>query len=125
MDTQFSELIGKTLVEVKQEGDDRITFKTTDGGFYVLFHSQDCCESVTVESIVGDLADLVGEPILKADEVTSAQDPEGYKDEYDAYRESFKWTFYKLATRKGFVDIRWLGESNGYYSESVEFVKLL
>jgi hypothetical protein len=119
MDLEFSTLQGKTLTKVEQIGDDVIRFEFDDGKAYQLYHSQDCCESVVVESITGDLADLVGTPILLAEEATSSDDPPDYKHDYQP--ESQTWTFYKLRTIKGSVDIRWHGSSNGYYSESVYF----
>jgi len=115
---ELKDLIGKTMAFVENKNDEEIIFTTTEGKRYKLYHSQDCCESVMVEDIVGDLQDLVGEPILVAEEVTSNTNPEGVTKEY---QDSFTWTFYKFATRKGYVDIRWYGESNGYYSERVDF----
>lgn len=114
-------LIGKTLSQVKGSvGGDEVVFITDAGAKHRLYHSQDCCESVFVEDICGDLDDLVGSPILQAEEATSGENPPGapipeYQDE------SFTWTFYKLATIKGSVTIRWYGSSNGYYSERVDF----
>jgi hypothetical protein len=80
---------------------------------FVFFHAQDCCESVSIEDVCGDLEDLVGEPLLLAEEVSGATEPDV------EHSESYTYTFYKFATRKGYVDVRWLGESNGYYSEGV------
>ena len=109
-------LKGKTLVSLKDVGNELI-FETTDGETYRMYHEQDCCESVCLEDVTGDLQDLVGSEILIAEEVNG----EGPAD-FEA-SESCTWTFYKFATRKGYVDLRWLGESNGYYSESVSFCK--
>lgn len=102
---------------------DTVTFETDNGETYRLWHSQDCCESVAVEDICGSLSDLVGSPILQAEESTSKDDPADYPKR-DWVPESMTWTFYRLATIKGSVVIRFLGESNGYYSESVSFDKL-
>ena len=116
----FSILKGKTLSEIKNVDDEEIIFVCDNGESYKLFHDQDCCECVSVEDIIGDLNDLIGSPLLMAEEVTSDTNPEGIAKEYQD--DSFTWTFYKLATIKGYVTIRWYGESNGYYSEGVSFV---
>jgi len=117
----ISELIGKTLTKVVQMGDE-IAFTTDKGEQYKLYHSQDCCESVEIEDIAGDLIDLVGSPILVAEEsVSENKNPEGVN--IPEYQDSFTWTFYKIDTAKGGVTLRWYGESNGYYSESVYFSK--
>lgn len=115
----FSDLMGETLVSVEgaQVGSDEVLFTTASGKRYRMRHYQDCCEHVRVEDVVGDVQDLVGSPITMADESTNNDVHNGKPD----YIDSHTWTFYKLATVKGYVDIRWLGESNGYYSEAVDF----
>lgn len=92
---------------------DAIVFVKEDSELYVLSHEQDCCESVWVESIDGDLEDLIGSPLIMAEEVYECIDDD---DEY--LRQEFY--FYKFATAKGYVTIRFNGESNGYYSTQVD-----
>ena len=119
VDTQrgMAQMLGKTFVQVSGSvGSDEMTFVTAQGERFMFAHSQDCCESVDINDIVGDLQDLCGSPMLLAEEV-QGETPVDF-DEGD--HESVTWTFYKFATRKGYVDVRWLGESNGYYSERVE-----
>lgn len=112
-------LKGKTLVSVLANDDsDELTFTTTDGEQFRMYHSQDCCESVRLAEVIGDLDDLVGSPILEAEEVSSEGEPA------PEYADSYTWTFYKFGTIKGSVTLRWLGESNGYYSESVDFARM-
>ena len=73
--------------------------------------------------IVGELKDLIGVPLLMAEEVTNAQDVNPPGVEVPEDQDSFTWTFYKIATINGYVTLSWYGESNGYYNESVSFRK--
>ena len=119
----FEDLLGKVLLNVENRNDAELVFTLDTGEKYMLYHSQDCCEEVLIDDIIGDLNDLVGSPILMAEEATNEQEnPAGVPEKQ--YQDSFTWTFYKLATVKGYVTIRWYGESNGYYSESVDWCEL-
>lgn len=108
-------LVGKTLVEVNNNGDESIEFICSDGSIYLMYHRQDCCESVYIEEIHGDLQELLNSPVLFAEESSNSEsDNDG----------SVTWTFYKISTVKHSVTIRWYGTSNGYYSESVDFEQI-
>jgi len=132
-------LEGKTLTKITvSDAEDEIYFECADGSKFKMLHHQNCCESVRIEDVCGDLQDLVGTPILLAEEVTNKDHPftgphgevllkakflQGSKPPHTSEygEESETWTFYKFRTIKGSVDIRWHGTSNGYYSESVDF----
>lgn len=106
----FAKLIGKTFASVDVVGRNEILRFTTVGGFVLeMRYEPDCCADCRVEEISGELSDLVGSPIVFAEEVSNQSDVE---------HGSNTWTFYKIGTTKGTVTIRWFGESNGYYSES-------
>lgn len=122
---EITDFLGRTFIKIEKADDDEsITFTAVTGEKWKMCHYQDCCESVTIESIVGDLSDLIGSPILRAEEATSGVKPDDVPAPKYGY-DSVTWTFYKLATIKGYVDIRWIGESNGYYSEGVDIEKIM
>jgi len=111
---------GHTLAEIRQLDSGDIRFSTTDGKKYLMNHHQDCCESVYVYEIFGQLSDLIGKPLTIATENTGTESPAGCPDQQDSCYESHTWTEYTFATEDHTVRIVWLGTSNGYYSESVQ-----
>jgi hypothetical protein len=114
---KIEDMIGKVFTSVKNVDNTELVFENSTERF-VFFHRQDCCEEVRIEDIVGDLSDLEGVELLKAEETHNLFDM--IKSIDKELNEAGTWTYYKFATRKGYVDVRWLGESNGYYSESVD-----
>lgn len=114
----IEELKGKVLTDIKVDRDKEIIFTCQTGEIYKMFHDQDCCEHVYIQDIIGYMDDLIGHEILEAYEESNSKEPPATD-----YAESFTWTFYRIRTMFGTVVIRWYGESNGYYSESVDFVQ--
>lgn len=107
------DMIGKTLISI--ETDEKspvrsIIFTTAEGERYEMYHIQDCCEDVYLEDVCGDFDDLIGSPLVHS-----------YKS---SNRDGITWTFYNFSTNKGSVTLRWCGESNGCYSEEVDFFLL-
>lgn len=123
--TEVSELFGKTLIAITgaEVDGDAILFECSDGSAYLMYHDQNCCESVDINDICGDVKRLLGNPLTKAEKTSSADDPSLDPTPDDEWG-THTWTYYHLATVKGYVDIRWYGSSNGYYSESVDFIRL-
>ena len=126
IDVTFEGLLGEVITEIEKvdtsnhedDGGDELHIHTESGWVVKLYHYQDCCEGVYIEDICGDLNDLVGSPILRAEENSNNE-----RDEDRCVSQT--WTFYKLDTAKGDVAIRWYGSSNGYYSEFVSIEVLV
>lgn len=119
----FNELLGKTLVDIQgaEDESEEIIFTCSDGTKYKMYHEQDCCEDVRIEDVCGDVNCLLNTPITMAEDISNECADMGPTCDWN---ESFTWTWYKLATVKGYVTIRWYGTSNGYYSEDVDFMKI-
>lgn len=121
----FEELEGKILKEISgTPGDTEMFFTLTNDEQYVLYNDEASAGNdvqVTINDICGNINDLIGSPILLAEEVTSKNKNPESVEVPDSQYIYYTWTFYKLSTIKGSITIRWYGESNGHYSETVDF----
>lgn len=102
---------GKTVIDMTLDSYE-MTLIFHDLSFIHFEHMQDCCETVEIEDVIGDMKDLLFKPLEMIEEICNYEN-----DEYG----SSTWTFYKFRTMNGDVTVRWLGNSNGYYSESVDW----
>ena len=95
-----------------------VVYKESDESLHIhlnthvleMFHHQDCCETVYLADVVGSFEDLIGYPLLEVSE-TIVNNEIG---------ESSTASYYNFRTVKASVQLRWVGESNGFYSEIVE-----
>lgn len=116
----MSVLKGKVIKSIHglDKYSDLIIIETYDGDLLLMFHDQDCCENVWLEDFVYN-GTIIGDspttfvPILVSEERTDSQDTDWGSQTY---------TYYTIASVFGQLDLRWLGESNGYYSEEVSTI---
>jgi hypothetical protein len=114
----FSDLLGETILSIFQVSDEYIAIIADNGYVYFLIHEQDCCEHVYIEDVCGELENTIG-LVVRAEENQSESTFDEDKDLSET------WTYYKLDTVNDNVTIRFCGNSNGYYSESVSTIRIL
>ncbi len=119
----FFQLVGQTIIEVVKINESDFLLSTWEGNLYALYHSQNCCEHVRLKSLIGEFGDVIGTPITLAESVHTEADPPWYKLPQWG-RDSYTWSKFILETTNGRLELWFLGESNGYYGESVDFVKV-
>lgn len=113
----FESLAGKTLTTYRYDGENGL-FLTFGDETYVMRHDQSCCEKVSLETSANEMDALVGQKIHHA--YVNARQSERL-DKHGNLDGTMTWTFYVLQGGTSCVVLRWVGSSNGYYSEEVDF----
>lgn len=84
----------------------------TDKHDILFYHEQDCCEDVYID-LMSPLETLNGR-IISCEIVELKEKDNGYGTSTSS------WV--KIVTTEGYFTAIWRGESNGYYSESIDFI---
>ena len=117
---EFSDLVGEVLDSVDiDKGENQILLTTRSGRRFMVYHEQDCCEKVQIVDQDGNFDNLIGKPIIEARDF--AVDTGESESDYD----SQTTTTLVFRVDDQTVISRWIGDSNGYYSESVDIAELI
>jgi hypothetical protein len=109
------ELVGLTLLEIEQVGDD-LHILTKEKGLGVITAEGDCCAHAFVESI-NNSATL---PAV----ITSWEHRDSEREsDIDEWGECLDYDFYLIKTSTGFIDIELRTAHNGYYCGWLNDVK--
>ena len=116
---EFSDLVGEVLdaVDIDRE-ENQILLTTRSGRKFLVYHEQDCCEKVQIVGQDGSFDKLIGKPIVEARDIAVDTTEEGIDD-------SQTTTTLVFRVDDQTVISRWVGDSNGYYSESVDIAELM
>jgi hypothetical protein len=113
----FDNLIGETIIDlVVDTANKEVQLHLLCGRSFKLYHNQDCCEEFSVEGIDGGIEGILNSPLLLAEHVSIHKEVDGYGSE------TSHW--YKLGMIKDTITLRFIGSSNGYYSEAVDFIEI-
>jgi hypothetical protein len=117
---EFSDLVGEVLdaVDIDRE-ENQILLTTRSGRKFLVYHEQDCCETVAISGQDGSFDKLIGKPLIEARDF--AVDTGESESDYD----SQTTTTLVFRVDDQTVISRWIGDSNGYYSESVDIAELI
>lgn len=109
----FETLVGSTCTSFKATDNSLTLYTSSD--IHTFDHVQECCEDVYIESIVGDLTDLLNLPILEAKAtVENNRTDEGLE----------RWTLIELSTIRGSVTIYFFSSYNDYNCPDVDYTCL-
>jgi hypothetical protein len=115
----MEELNGKIISKIEgfHVDSEELTITLTDGTRILFYHYQACCEGVSIEDVNGNPDNHIGAKLYGIDVKSNSNSINP-----NVEGESFTWTFYTIKTSKGYLDVRWLGNSNGYYGEEVDYI---
>ena len=109
----IDKMLGREVAEVKglEQYSDEVHIIMTNGDVFTFHHIQCCCENVSLEEFIvtGELKGTIHRAYESSEAKESGQ-----------YGGTETWTFYRIETMQGSLYMRWVGSSNGYYSEAVD-----